>query len=100
MLDVLHYLFDEDLISIPDAEHGKYRTRVRKVIYKSLYEKDYKFGFDDTFDSYDTAGDVDSDVYIANGGSSTEVKPYMPPTRFNPDAPNPFQGALRETPLG
>lgn len=99
MLDVLHYLFDEDLISIPDSEHGKYRTRVRKVIYKSLYDKDYKFGFDDTSDSYSTAGG-DDDAYIPSGGSTTEVKPYFPPTRFNPDAPNPFQGVLRETPLG
>jgi hypothetical protein len=101
MLDVLHYLFEEDLLSIPDSDHAKYREGVRQNIYKNMYDKDYKFGIIKRQTTSDGESYPDDDIFIANGGAASgEVKPYIPPTNFNPDAANPFQGALREAPLG
>ena len=95
MLDVLHYLLDEDL-SYASSEEAKYKSAVRASLYKNLYEKSYKFKISDGTSSsrdFDNPDDFSS-------GVSREVKPYIPPTQFNPDSPNPFQGVLRETPLG
>lgn len=101
MLDVLHYLFEEDLLDIPDSDHAKYRTDIRSNIYKNIYEKEYKFRLDASSSTTKGDGFPDDDIFIANGGMTTsEVKPYFPPTNFNPDADNPFQGTLREAPLG
>lgn len=96
MLDVLHYLFDEDLVTVSDSEHAKYKNSVRQIIYKNMYDRDYKYGGDEISSSQNFS----DDDYIPQGGAKGEVKPYFPPTKFNPDAPNPFQGALREAPLG
>jgi hypothetical protein len=94
MLDVLHYLLDEDL-SYSSGDEAKYKSAVRASIYKNLYEKNYKYKLLDNNSSSDFSEYDDADA-----GISREVKPYIPPTAFNPESPNPFQGALRERPLG
>lgn len=94
MLDVLHYLLDEDL-SYTSGDEAKYKSSVRASLYKNIYEKNYKYKLSDG----QSSGTNDFSDEVA-GGVSREVKPYIPPTNFNPDAPNPFQGALREAPLG
>lgn len=95
MLDVIHYLLDTDLASIRDEDHNKYISAIRTSLYKTMYDKEYKFAMDSSGSARTYSGD-----YAANGGSTNEIKPYIPPTQFNPDSPNPFQGALREAPLG
>lgn len=95
MFDVLFYLLDEDL-SYTSGDEAKYKSAMRSSLYKNLYNKKYKFDFG----SPDDTRSFDEDNSYLDGNITRETKPYMPPTSFNPDAPNPFQGALREAPLG
>lgn len=101
MLDVLHYLFEEDA-TYDYTEQVEHKSSMRKVVYKTLYNTDYAYSAtvrDSSPNSFngDDSG-VDTEVF--NSSMNREVKPYMPPTNFNPDSPNPFQGTLREAPLG
>lgn len=101
MLDVLHFLFEEDTI-YTSSEHYESKDSMRKVVYKNFYETDYIYAsdksqssgsFDYGFDDLDGPINDIPDV-------KKETKPYFPPTNFDPDAANPFGTALRETPLG
>lgn len=95
MLDVLHYLFEDDL-SVYSAEQFESKNKIRKSVYPILLGKPYKFSATDQ-----SSNQYDLDDYSAPEQKiNREVKPYMPPTNFNPDAPNPFGSALREAPLG
>ena len=101
MLDVLHYLFEEDL-SIYSAEHFEAKNKTRKVLYPTLLGKPYKYSSAEA-SNYDYGlDDLDDPLepFDPNQKISREVKPYMPPTNFNPDAQNPFGRVLREAPLG
>lgn len=98
MLDVLHYLFEEDL-SIFSPEHFEAKNKTRKTVYPILLGKQYKYASQDTSSNDYLLDDFD-DSSVSKQKISREVKPYMPPTNFNPDAPNPFGSALREAPLG
>lgn len=93
MLDVLHYLLDEDL-SFTSGDEAKYKNNLREMLYKTIYNKKYKFSSSET-EYLNNLDDAD-----LNAGISREVKPYIPPTNFNPDASNPFKGTLKEEPLG
>jgi hypothetical protein len=98
MLDVIHYLFEDSAIAF-SAEHFESRNNVRNIVYPSMYGTPYKYGDkssnggDYGFDDLDEPVNFSPDI-------QTETKPYFPPTDFNPDAANPFGGALREAPLG
>jgi hypothetical protein len=95
MLDVLHYLFEDDL-SVHSAEQFESKNKVRKSLYPTLLGKPYKFSMDES-----SKNQYDFDDYsMPTQKIDRSVKPYMPPTNFNPDAPNPFGSALREAPLG
>jgi hypothetical protein len=101
MLDVLHYLFEDDL-SVYSAEQFESKNKIRKSVYPTLLGKPYKYAPKET-NNYDYGlEDLDDPLepFNPNQKISREVKPYMPPTNFNPDAQNPFGGALREAPLG
>jgi len=98
MLDVLHYLFEQDTIAY-SSEHFESRDNVRSVIYKNMYNIDYKYGSKSSSNTDYGFDDLDGPVN-AGPDIQTETKPYFPPTNFNPDAANPFGGALREAPLG
>lgn len=96
MLDVLHYLLDDDL-SFVDGDHAKAKSTVRETLYKNIYNQKYKYSVSTSADEYNFS---DENLVTTGGAKSGEVKPYIPPTPFNPDSPNPFGAALRETPLG
>jgi hypothetical protein len=99
MLDVLHYLFEYDL-SVASGEELDAKNKMRKTIYRELYNKDYSFGSSNSSsdNNYDYGlDDLDGPV---NAPATNKTKPYFPPTPFNPDAADPFGGALREKPLG
>lgn len=95
MLDVLHYLLDEDA-TVSSGEAARAKSEIRTTLYKTLYNREYVYSTTSSSNSFDE----DFEPAAFGGSSSREVKPYMAPTNFNPDAANPFQGALRETPLG
>lgn len=103
MLDTLHYLFEEDT-TFTSSEQYESRDSVRKLVYRTFYQKEYKYSSNSSrssefnpndygFDTLDAPVNAPSDV-------TKEVKPYFPPTQFDPDAANPFGNALREAPLG
>jgi hypothetical protein len=96
MLDVLHYLLDDDL-SFVSGDHAKAKSTIRESLYKNIYNEKYKYAVSDGTNQYDFS---DETLVTTGGAKSTEVKPYIPPTPFNPDSSNPFGAALRETPLG
>lgn len=99
MLDVLHYLLEEDANFVSQEQYQS-RDHVRNVVYKNVYNKSYVYANSDTRDfGYESAAD-DLDIPVTTAAKSTEVKPYIPPTRVNADADNPFQGVLREGPIG
>ncbi len=98
MLDVLHYLLEDDADFIT-PEHYKSREHVRTIVYENVYDMKYKFGNAAPVNlDYVTAAD-DLDVPAASAQTNA-VKPYIPPTRIDANAPNPFQGTLREGPVG
>lgn len=87
MLDVIHYLYEEDL-KYTNVEEAQWMDAKRKHIYKELYNEDYKY-----FSSREVA-----DLSGAEADENA-VKPYIPPTEFNPESSNPF-GAVLDAPLG
>ena len=101
MLDVLHYLFEED-VNFINVEQLDSRNVMRKTLYKRVYNKTYSYG-QSTSVSNDSTSYSDmsfDDNNSAMSSHSEQIKPYTPPTNFNPDAENPFSGILREAPLG
>lgn len=96
MLDILHYLFDQDT-TFTSPEHAESRSGTRNAVYEHLYNMKYPYAWGTR--SNTTIGD-DFDDDFALPPIDREVKPYFPPTQFDPDAANPFQGVLREAPLG
>jgi hypothetical protein len=103
MLDVVHYLFEQDATVTSEAEFDT-KNSVRDVIYETVYERKF---------AYSTKGskDFSSDTQAGNSepfdefgnyipSKTNNVKPYVPPTNFNPDSDNPFGSVLREGPLG
>lgn len=98
MLDVLHYLLDSDMTS-PSSTHAKTRDAIRSAMFSGMYGQKYNYAVSDNSDS--SGGfDYDDEDFFRMPNVSNETKPYMPPTPFDPDAANPFGGALREMPLG
>lgn len=77
MLDVIHVLFEEDLM--PTWEHGfEVKNKVRESIYSSMYKTTYRYG-----DGSSVSGDPEWEL----GGVPESVvdkdappKPYIPPS--------------------
>jgi hypothetical protein len=82
MLDVIHFLYEEDL-RYSNVEEAQWLDTKRQHIYKELYGEDYKY-----FSTKRTG----SDDLISEDGEV--VKPYIPPTEFDPDSSNPFGSVL------
>lgn len=81
MLDVVHYFFEQDS-RFSTAEEAEAVSEFRATIYGLLYGTTYKYR-----------------RKSAQGGaggtaSSDGVKPYIPPTDFDPDMGLPFGGTL------
>jgi len=99
MMDVIHYLFEEDAAAF-SAEHFESKNKVRSIVYQNMYGKTYKYANNSDSNSGDYGFDDLDEPVNFSPDIQTETKPYFPPTDFNPDAANPFGGALREAPLG
>ena len=98
MLDVLHYLFEEDLV-VGSAEELEAKDKVRSTIYREFYKSSYRYSSSKSSPTHDYGfDDIDSPVNIP--ASQAQTKPYFPPTNFDPDSANPFGAALKEAPLG
>jgi hypothetical protein len=94
MVDVLHYFFEEDSHYLSEIQSDT-RSNLRTSLYKTMYNTTYKYAVSRqpdrsrNFDSDDF--DTDLDPF---GDDIKETKPYVPPTNFNPDSTNPFNGLL------
>jgi hypothetical protein len=103
MLDTLHYLFEEDT-TYTSSEQYESRDSVRKIVYRTFYNKVYNYSPNgpqsSDFNSNDYGFDTLDAPVNAIPNVTKEVKPYFPPTQFDPESANPFGNALREAPLG
>jgi hypothetical protein len=85
MMDVIHFFYEEDL-HYSNIEEARWLDAKRKHIYKELYDEEYKY--------YSTSDVADQEA-SEDGGA---VKPYVPPTEFDPERPNPF-GSVLDAPI-
>lgn len=97
-MDVLHYLFEEDLVAGGSGEMIKARHALRKTVYETLYERPYTF--------MSGGGDVPTEANASSGSLESavatippNVRPYIPPTPLSDDPDDPFAGII-EPPLG
>jgi len=112
MLDILHFMFEEDL-DCSSAEQAEAKSNARTVVYESLYNKPYKYkvkgsstGSSSNGYTYANGSTIPSDGFYG-GTEITEfdptvpkvTKPYTPPTEFNPDSSLPYGNTL-DAPLG
>jgi hypothetical protein len=106
MLDVIHYIFEEDL-HFSTGEQAEAQTGVRKSLYKELYGKDYKYnrssgkrktanGFEDIEGLMEEEKPV---VPLDPVKESKKVKGYTPATTVNAESPLPF-GNVLDAPIG
>jgi hypothetical protein len=103
MLDVVHYLFEQDSIITSEAELET-KSSVRDVIYETVYGRKFAYSTKHSKDFSNAENNYSSEPFDKDGNyvpnKTNNVKPYVPPTNFNPDSENPFGGILREAPLG
>jgi hypothetical protein len=103
MLDVVHYLFEQDA-TITSQEEFDTKNSIRDVIYETVYERKFAYSTKQSKDFSNSDGQYSSEPFDEQGNyvpnKTNHVKPYVPPTNFNPDSENPFGGVLREAPLG
>ena len=108
MLDVLHFLMEEDFAA-SSSEHAQSRSKVREILYPDLYGATYKYpvkgqgtgGVSGTVTSAETYDDLDAELSADIDPFSPrkqETKPFIPATTFDPSAANPFDGL--DAPLG
>lgn len=85
MLDVVHYYFDEDM-RFSSLDEARMHSIVRKQLFEELYDIKYRYG-------------LDSKTTPSGDYAEGDVKPFIPATEVDSDAPNPF-GAILDAPIG
>lgn len=104
MVDVLHFLFEEDL-DATSGEQAEAQTKARELIYNDLYGEKYKYGVKSSQNKYNTPGYTpDNDGFYGQEVDDIQVfdpmsqptKPYVPPTDFEENSSRPFGGLLDE----
>lgn len=102
MLDVIHYLFEEDVAFVSE-DHAQSQSGTRTRLYQDLYGTVYKY-------PYKSKGGTNGRSYIDESvidepfvqedlpkpfdPRATAPKPFVPATKLNPDAADPFGGLL------
>jgi hypothetical protein len=105
MLDVIHYLFEEDLTRMASAEQIEAKERVRSIIYRDFYERKYKYGSEVT--DYNMSNEVLQDGLVGDeedelkpfDPTKAPIKPYFAPTNPDEKSAKPF-GMKIDAPLG
>ena len=87
MIDVFHYFFEEDALAVSEI-HAETRSQIREGVYEKLYNTTYAYSSRKSSSPRQESWGVDSG----------DVKPYVPPTEFDPDAFNPF-GSVLDAPV-
>lgn len=90
MLDVLHFFFEQDS-RYGSAEEAESVSTLRTSLYRNLYDTTYNYGSSSNSAKTTAGNDYFTDPNV--------VKPYIPPTEFNPDSFNPY-GSVLDAPIG
>jgi hypothetical protein len=104
LLDVLHYYFEVDH-QMASAEEAESKSNIRSALYQNFYNTTYKYQYKSSDKGYNyNSATTANGQPLMDGYAATDVddplnekeqtKPFVPPTEFNPDSPNPFGGAL------
>jgi hypothetical protein len=101
MVDVLHFMFEDEILSMSTAEQSDSRDAMRKIIYENLYKTSYSYGSSKKadFSELDLPLDDEIPTPLNPASRSAFVKPFTPPTKFDPDSSKPF-GSVLDAPLG
>lgn len=99
MLDVIHYIFESDALSISSSEHADAKDAVRSTIYEELYHRSYDYGSkkkSNDFSNIDPPIDGDMPVPVDpfEKSGSTPPKPFVPATQMDENSLRPFGGVL------
>ena len=105
MLDVIHYLFEEDLIHAQSAEQIDAKEKVRSIIYRDFYGQTYRYGTKGT--DYNMSNEVLQDGLVGDeedelkpfDPTKAPIKPYFAPTNPDETSAKPF-GKNVDAPLG
>lgn len=100
MVDVIHYLFEADS-RYQSGEEAEAVSKLRSSVYSTMYNTTYKYTYGGGSSTSSGRQYVsDSESYDFDDlGASSEVKPFVAPTDFNPDSSMPFGGVL-DAPIG
>jgi len=98
MVDVLHYFFEEDS-RYQSGEEAEAVSNLRSSVYRTMYGTTYKYAYNKGSSSAGRRYVSDNDPTSFDDFPSNEVKPYIPPTEFDPESSMPF-GAALDAPLG
>lgn len=97
MLDVVHYLFEEDL-RVGTSEEAEAISKIRETMYPLLYGRPYKSLFTGSKSKYNMSTASSGPIPTVSTPPGSERKPYIPPTQFDPDSSVPF-GEKLDSPL-
>lgn len=100
MLDVLHYFFEDDL-NYSTAEQAEARDRTRSALYEDLYNSTYNYATTKgNAKSFDEIKDFDTpqEKLPEPFSPASKPKPYVAPTRFDPESVKPF-GTVLDAPF-
>ncbi len=120
MLDVIHFMLEEDMF-VGSAAEIESKSKTRETIYNIFYDRKYQYGVSSGGSS---SSEVSGEFYAdgthipfemqEDGFQTDEIivpfdpdeqpikkthKPYVPATDFNPDSPQPF-GRFIDGPIG
>lgn len=109
MLDVIHFIFEEDTIFF-STEHAAYKDQLRANLYRDMYKSEYKYvnksdsnGGSYGLDALDAPLDSEAEleepekIKVFSPREKT-AKPYIPPTTVSDDGTNPF-GSILDAPI-
>jgi hypothetical protein len=111
MLDVIHFIFEEDVTSSSTKEALDVKENVRTTLYQEMYGRNYDYGksastsgFDpseigDELSHDDDIGDVPVPVEMEDKAFAIPPKRFIPATTPNTASRLPF-GAGIDAPLG
>jgi hypothetical protein len=96
MLDVIHYIYEEDIDYVSHEQAQMVENR-RIAVWNTLYGAPYKYTIYKKSNEFDV--DDVQDFTPFDPAQRNTVKPYFPPTDISADDEDPFGGVL-DAPMG
>jgi len=110
MFDVVHFMFEEDVLSSRSKEELDVKDNLRGTLYRDFYEREYKYATDGTGisnigapldEDFEDDADVPPVPIDPAGENARAIKPrsFIPATRVDERSKLPF-GTGIDPPLG